>query len=159
MDNVRTTTGFTIKRLTRDASPQMKAMVQQNLDVSVTFVYSGLTGNSKVVNGQTWYEATGSWTFSPFTLEISYGDTAKVKIKLDNNNSTNGWKIVTFIPKSTNPAGGPGTVSADANGNIEFDDSNSVAGSYYYGLYLENQSQNYYSSYDPVIQQDGGGEG
>jgi len=155
------TATFSIHRLTRDASllRVTDAGVQQNLTIKVTFVYSALTGNSKVVNGQTWYEATGTWSFAPVTLEIPYGDTADVKIKMDNNASTNGWKLSQFLPKSTNPGGGPGTYSADADGDIEFTDNNSVAGTYYYGLYLVNPSQNYYASYDPAIQQDGGGEG
>lgn len=152
---------FSIQRLTRDTAPRQitDAGVQETPTIKVTFVYSGLTGNTKVVNGQTWYEATGSWSFDPATLEIAYGDTADIKIKMDNNASTNGWKLSQFIPKSTNPAGGPGTYSADANGDIEFTDNNAVAGTYYYGLYLVNPSNNYYASYDPAIQQDGGGEG
>lgn len=160
MSTVSTKT-LTIRRLTRDASPEpmLRADVQQSLTIKITFVYGGQTGNTKIVNGQTWYECTGTWTFDPSSVEITYGNTAAIKIKMDNNASSNGWKLVQFIPKSTNPAGGPAAASAGANGEIDLTDSNTVAGNYYYGVYLENPSNNYYASYDPIIVQDGGGEG
>jgi hypothetical protein len=162
MSTVRTGS-FSINRLTRNAVPaplaDAAAGVNEKPVISVTFVYTGLTGNTKVVNGVTWSEAAGTFSFSPDSIEIAYGDTADIKIKMDNNASTNGWKLVQFIPKSTNPSGGPVAVNADSNGNIEFTDSNAVAGTYYYGLYLESPSNNRYISYDPAIVQDGGGEG
>ena len=162
MATVRTGS-FSINRLTRDASPAPRladtAGIRETPTIKVTFVYSGLTGNSKVVNGTTWYEATGTFTFSPDSIEIAYGDTADIKFKMDNNASTNGWKLVQFIPKATNPSGGPVATNADANGDIDVTDSNTVAGTYYYGVYLENPGSNYYASYDPSIKQDGGGEG
>ena len=161
MSTVRTGT-FSVNRLTRDAVPAPRpadaAGVKEDDTIQVTFVYSALTGTSKVVNGTTWSEASGSFSFSPDSLTIAYGDTADIKIKMDNNASTNGWKLVQFIPKSTNPSGGPVAASADANGNIDFTDSNSVAGTYYYGLYLECPSNKYYASYDPTIVQTGGGD-
>lgn len=159
MSTVRTA-GLSVTRLAKDGSPAFLAVSgSQNFTISVTFVYSALTGNSKVVNGQTWYEATGTFTFAPDTLEIPSGVTGNIKIKMDNNGSTNGWKLSQFIPKSTNPAGGPSAASADASGDIDFTDSNSVAGDYNYGVYLECPSNNYYASYDPIIKQDGGGGG
>ena len=146
-----------IQRLTRSATPEaMVADADQNIDIDVTFVYSSLTGNTKVVNGVTWYEATGTWTFNPLNVEITYGSTGKIKIKRDSA-STNGWKLVSFIPKSSNPSGGPGQAGADGNGDITFTDANTVAGTYSYGIYMENSGQKQYASFDPTIKQDGGG--
>ncbi len=153
-----TTHEFHVVRLTKEATP-LGTSGGQDLTTQVTFVYASLTGNSKVINGQTWYEATGTFTFTPAQLEIPYGDTGNIKIKMDNQGSTNGWKLSQFIPKSTNPAGGPAAASAGADGNIDFTDNNSVAGTYYYGIYLECPSNKYYASYDPTIKQDGGGGG
>lgn len=158
--NTVTTKHFSVERLTKTTTPgAMLADVQQNFTCKVTFVYGGQTGNTKVVNGQTWYECFGTWSFDNPTITIGYGNTANIKIKMDNNASTNGWKLRTFIPKSTNPGGGPPNTGTDANGDIVITDNNSVAGTYYYGLYLECPSNNYYASYDPVIIQDGGGDG
>lgn len=162
MSTVDTRT-FSIRRLTRNETAEAMhgvvgtAGTVQNYTCKVTFVYSGLTGNSKVVNGQTWYEATGSFSFDNPSITIPYGDTANIKIKMDNNASTNGWRLVTFIPKANNPAGGPSQAGADGNGDISVTDNNTVAGTYYYGLYLECASNKYYTSYDPAIIQDGGG--
>lgn len=152
------TTVPVIKRLMRTESPAlaMTAGADQNINIDVTFVYSNLTGATKVVNGVTWYEAAGTWTFDPLTAEISYGNTGKIKIKR-NNASTNGWKLVSFTPKSTNPAGGPGSAGADGNGDISFTDANTVAGDYSYGIYMENPGDKQYASFDPTIKQDGGG--
>ena len=152
--------GFTIRRLTKaETTVVTTAGVQQTLEVNVTFVYGGLTGNSKVVNGQTWYEAYGTYSYDNPSVTITYGNTAKIKIKTNHNASTNGWKIVTFNPKPGNPSGGPGTASADGNGDVTFDDNNTVAGTYAYSLYLECASSKYYSSSDPTIIQTGGGDG
>ena len=158
MSTVRTVP-LAIRRLAPAAPGVMGTSSSQDLTIKVTFVYSSLTGNSKVVNGQTWYEATGSFTFDPETLEIPYGVTGNIKIKMDNNGSTNGWKLDQFVPKSSNPAGGPSAAGTDPNGDIDFTDPNTVAGTYYYGVNLVCPGSNYYASYDPGIKQDGGGTG
>ena len=158
MTNTVATKPFSIERLKKDAGVAFTAGAQ-NYTCKVTFVYSGLTGNTKVVNGQTWYEAYGTFSFDNPTITIPYGDTATIKFKMDNNGSTNGWKLRTFIPKSTNPSGGPSSTGAGSNDEIDVQDNNTVAGTYYYGLYLESPSQNQYTSYDPTIIQTGGGDG
>ncbi len=159
MSTVRVGT-FSVTRLPRNVVPSAAAGgTNETPTVKVTFVYTGLTGNQKQQGGKTWYEATGNWSFAPDSVEIAYGDTATIKIKMDNNASTNGWKLKQFIPKSTNPAGGPTAHDADANGDVTFTDSNSVAGTYAYGVYLESPSDSQYASYDPTIKQDGGGGG
>ena len=160
MSNVSTVVGgkLAFQRLAKNETPApLLADAQQNFTIDVTFVFSALTGMSKVVNGQTWYEAAGTYTFNPPSIEIGYGNTGKIKIKLDHNVSTNGWNLKSFVPKPSNPAGGPSAAQADANGDIDVTDNNTVAGTYYYGLYLECPSNRYYSSYDPAIVQDGGG--
>ena len=156
--NTVATKPFTIERLRKDAGVAFTA-TQQNYTCKVTFVYGGLTGNTKVVNGQTWYEAYGTFSFDNPTITIPYGDTANIKIKMDNNASTNGWKLRTFIPKATNPGGGPPNTGTDPNGDIVIQDNNTVAGTYNYGLYLECPSQTQYTSFDPAIIQEGGGTG
>ena len=159
--NTVLTKPFTIERLKKDASgaPTTSGGTQQNYTCHVTFVYTGLTGESKVVNGQTWYEAAGNWSFDNPTITIPYGDTAVIKIKMDNNGSTNGWKLRTFIPKASNPGGGPPNTGTDPNGDIVINDNNTVAGTYNYGIYLECPSNKEYADYDPQIIQDGGGTG
>lgn len=156
--NSVTTKPFTIERLRKDARVALTAG-NQNYTCKVTFVYGGLTGNTKVVNGQTWYEAYGTFSFDNPSITIPYGDTATIKIKMDNNASTNGWKLQTFTPKSTNPSGGPSSAGAGSDGDIVVQDGNSVAGTYYYGLSLECPSNKQYTSYDPAIIQTGGGDG
>lgn len=161
MATVRTGTDLRIVRKTREESNAIRAeaaMVSQNQTIEVTFV-AGTTSNgqSKSINGQTYNELDGTWTFSPDTLEIPYGDTSNIKIKMNNNGSTNGWRLYTFTPKGTNPSGGPGPHSADANGEINFTDNNTVAGTYYYGIEVISASAKQYSDYDPAIKQDGGG--
>jgi hypothetical protein len=159
MSTVRTA-GLAIRRLGRNESPAiLSTSSSQDLSIKVTFVYSALTGNQKIVNGQTWYEATGTFTFDPDSLEIPAGVTGNIKIKMDNNGSTNGWKLSRFVPKSTNPAGGPSAADAGSNGEIDFTDGNTVAGTYAYGVELVNPSNHYYAAYDPTIKQDGGGGG
>jgi len=158
MTNTVATKPFSVERLRKDAGVAFTATAQ-NFTCKVTFVYGGLTGNTKVVNGVTWYEAYGTFSFDNPSITIPYGDTATIKIKMDNNASTNGWKLRTFIPKATNPGGGPPNTGTDPNGDITVQDNNTVAGTYYYGLYLESPSQNQYTSYDPAIIQEGGGTG
>src|ERR1043165_6863280 len=80
--NTVATKPFSIERLRKDANVALTAGAQ-NYTCKVTFVYGGLTGNTKVVNGQTWYEAYGTYSFDNPTITIPYGDTAPLKIKME----------------------------------------------------------------------------
>jgi len=162
MATVQTGTRFKIIRQTRSATGGMTPgpMVAVNQDITVTFTAGSPTGETKVINGQTYSQVAGTFVFDPDSYTIPYGNSANIKIKMASPNPSPGWRLNSFTPSASNPVGGPSSHTPDANGHITFTDNNSVAGTYDYGIEVINSAAKQYSDSDPkIIQTGGGGDG